>query len=139
MIDIQIECIASIESIHYFNQLCERALDLMDCKEKQSVAFALNEAIINAVEATHKKFGIHTAETVIVQMKISLDIVDIQVMDKAGGMSEEQIEIVMNKEFEDIGFADRGRGIIFMRKLMDQVYFERKDKDVFIVRLMKAL
>ncbi|WP_017756250.1 ATP-binding protein [Calidifontibacillus oryziterrae] len=138
MINIQVECKANVESINYFNQLCERALELINWKEIRSVAFALNEAIINAVEATQKKYGMSTVETVIVHMQITSNVVDIQVIDKAGGMSDEQIKLLEKREFRDVGFSERGRGILFMKKLMDQVHFQKQENGVFIVQLKKT-
>ena len=119
LVDLTIEYIAkSLEAI-------------MDAQ----VAFAVREAVINAMCAAEKMAP--TRESAIdIVVCCNEEYWEIQIADEGPGISETVLERLTTMDCADLLWSESGRGLLYIKEYMDEYYSEKnvEGKHVFTMR-----
>lgn len=85
-------------------------------QEAELLAFVLREAVLNALEAV--------AEEAMIQIRLSADEdgVEICVIDQGGGFERQWQDKLAETSMEDCLLEERGRGLLFISRLVDEVW-----------------
>ncbi len=140
MIKVQIDCPAAVEMVEYLDQICEWTLSRINQVEHKKIVLAVHEAIINSVEAMKRRYGERYYEKQIsMKIKVMSESIEIKVIDSAGGLPLEIQDKWKSKALEDLVWEEDGRGLLFMRHLMDEVWQDQDEDGRFITGLRKRV
>lgn len=121
---------ANYESIYALDEFCKEALIKINFKEWKKICFAVHEAIINSVEATMKNCEKPEEKTIKLRIFASNNEAEVHIIDQAGGIPDDEIEKLEEKNLEDVILGDNGRGILLIKELVDKVWQEKEDGNV---------
>lgn len=139
MIHVQVECPASVEMVEFLDQICEWTLSRYNQLESRKIALAVHEAIINSVEAMKRRYGDQENHLIAVKIQIQMEEIEVKIIDTAGGLPSEAQERLKNQDFDDIIWEEDGRGLLFMRHLVDEVWHGIDDDGRFVMGLRKRV
>ena len=90
----------------------------------------LHEMIINAIE-----HGNNLDEQKLVQVEVSIceHSICIIIQDEGEGFNCQQ-QLDIDKELEDLVFADEGRGLLIVEKIYDEVKFNQLGNQVYLIK-----
>ena len=93
-----------------------------------AVHLALEEAFINAVKHGNRN---DSTKKVKIDYLVSLDKIEITMMDEGGGFAPEDVP---DPRYGENLYKTEGRGLLLMRSYMDVVEFNEQGNRVFMVR-----
>ncbi|WP_153724279.1 ATP-binding protein [Heliorestis convoluta] len=126
MIEINICCSATTENLPYLTHMVEQTLLQEIVEEHREIAFAIHEALINAVEAVRRD---HTYNVgfLTLHLKITEQEVYVSVTNSGSAYSRYEAEYMLNQDMLQVLHQDCGRGFLFMQALMDEICIENLD------------
>ncbi|MGD8188918.1 ATP-binding protein [Brevibacillus ginsengisoli] len=140
MIHVQIDCPASIEMVEYLDQICEWTISRYNKLESRKVVLAVHEAIINSVEAMKRRYGEQNTESNIsLKIRLQMEEIEVKIIDSAGGLSAEAKERLQNQDFDDLIWEEDGRGLLFIKHLVDEVWQDQDEDGRFVMGLRKRV
>ncbi|MFF5994562.1 ATP-binding protein [Lysinibacillus sp. KU-BSD001] len=126
------------QAIQFVDQKITTFADMYGIPIKRELCFVVHELVINAVEAMQqvqftnvKKIEIHVTK--------DEDLVQVTVTDESGGIPKDKCERILATNFEDVDFSDRGRGFLFIKNMVDEVWFEHLSDNRFLVGIKKKI
>lgn len=126
------------QAIAFIDQVMENYTDLYNLPYKQELRFVVHELVINAVEAmgkintpVQKEIQIHVAQ--------SNEEIKITVTDEAKGIDQKDWDKVLQFDLDKLDYADRGRGLFFVKNMVDHIWFENISKTKFLVGISKKI
>lgn len=126
------------QAIAFIDQVMENYTDLYNLPYKRELRFVVHELVINAVEAmgkintpVQKEIQIHVAQ--------SNEEIKITVTDEAKGIDEKDWDKVLQFDLDKLDYADRGRGLFFVKNMVDHIWFENISKTKFLVGISKKI
>ena len=78
-----------------------------------------------------KEIQIHVAQ--------SNEEIKITVTDEAKGIDEKDWDKVLQFDLDKLDYADRGRGLFFVKNMVDHIWFENISKTKFLVGISKKI
>ena len=126
------------QAIAFIDQVMENYTDLYNLPYKRELRFVVHELVINAIEAmgkintpVQKEIQIHVAQ--------SNKEIKITVTDEAKGIDEKDWDKVLQFDLDKLDYADRGRGLFFVKNMVDHIWFENISKTKFLVGISKKI
>jgi len=126
------------QAIAFIDQVMENYTDLYNLPYKRELRFVVDELVINAVEAmgkintpVQKEIQIHVAQ--------SNEEIKITVTDEAKGIDQKDWDKVLQFDLDKLDYADRGRGLFFVKNMVDHIWFENISKTKFLVGISKKI
>jgi serine/threonine-protein kinase RsbW len=127
MYEITVQCPAKMEAIEFCDMLMEHISHFFTIQEREAFVLSVHEAIINSIEAMRKLYGESHARTFSLFMRITEKDITILVSDCADGLPAHEIEKLQTKHLEDLLLAESGRGLLLIKELMDDIWFEQRE------------
>ncbi|WP_176560080.1 ATP-binding protein [Brevibacillus dissolubilis] len=137
MIRVQIDCPAQHEYLELMEGTYQSTLEKVCFAGRHALYVAVHEALINAIEATQQTYGEETRETVSLQMTASPAEVVIHIIDSAGGIPQDVLDRQYCTTLEDRLWEENGRGLLIMKQMADELWFEKTDDGRQLVGLRK--
>lgn len=126
------------QAIAFIDQVMENYTDLYNLPYKRELRFVVHELVINAIEAmgkintpVQKEIQIHVAQ--------SNEEIKITVTDEAKGIDQKDWDKVLQFDLDKLDYADRGRGLFFVKNMVDHIWFENISKTKFLVGISKKI
>lgn len=139
MITVQITTPCTEAWLDYLNNLCSSTLSCGTGEDQREICFAVNEILINSIEATKNKTKDQEGNYFLtLSIQIVETSVEIVISDQAEGKPAEIETELNNKTFEDVLWQERGRGLLFVQNLVDELWFDKKGVD-FITGIRKEI
>lgn len=124
------------QAIAFIDQIMENYTDLYNLPYKREIRFVVHELVINAVEAMGK-INIPTQKEIQIHVTQSNDEIKITVTDEAKGIDEKDWDKVLQFDLDKLDYADRGRGLFFVKNMVDHIWFENISETKFLVGISK--
>lgn len=127
-----------IQAIAFIDQVMENYTDFYNLPYKRELRFVVHELVINAVEAMGK---INTPAQKEIQIHVtqSNEEIKITVTDEAKGIDEKDWDKVLQFDLDKLDYADRGRGLFFVKNMVDHIWFENISETKFLVGISKKI
>lgn len=124
------------QSIFLMDQMVENFTRLHDLRCAREINFVVHELIINAAEATE-----NAGLTQHIQLSIVMATTEIivTIIDCAGGIPEDQLAALTSDRDPVENFCERGRGFLFIRQMVDELWFEQLSSSQFLVGIRKIV
>lgn len=136
--EFTLNLIPNQQSIYFVDQTMASYTDLYDLPSRKELCFVTHELVINAVEAMQNAQNNDT-EKIEVHVLQTRKQVQITVTDHAGGLPEEDWQKVLKYNLEELTFSDRGRGLFFIKNMVDEMWFEYISETKFLVGVSKNI
>lgn len=124
------------QAIFFIDQLMESYTKTYHPELMQECCFVTHELIINAVEAMNQA---NQTEDISITIYCTNTELQITVTDCAGGIPKEQWDAVLTEDLSIDDFSDRGRGLFFIKHMVDHIWFEQPTPSQFLVGITKVL
>ncbi|WP_342442806.1 ATP-binding protein [Lysinibacillus sp. FSL K6-0075] len=126
------------QAIAFIDQVMENYTELYNLPYKRELRFVVHELVINAVEAMGK---IDTPSQKEIQILVtqSYEEIKITVTDEAKGIAENDWDKVLQFDLDELDYSDRGRGLFFVKNMVDHIWFENISETKFLVGISKKI
>lgn len=124
--------------IHFVDETMAIYTTLYNLPSKKELCFVAHELIINAVEAMELAGKKETEEIQIHVLKDD-EQVKIMVIDNAGGIPEENWKSALQFDLEELTQSERGRGLFFVKNMVDDIWFQYISDTQFLVGVSKKI
>ena len=105
---------------------------------KSDLSFVVHELVIHAVEAMQQMEFTEVKEIIVHVIK-EADVLKVTVTDEAMGIPEEKWSCILEANFEELDYSDRGRGFLFIKHMVDELWFENLSNNRFLVGVKKTM
>ena len=126
------------QAICFVDETMASYTNLFNLPSKRELCFVVHELVINAVEAMTVA-QLHKAAKIQVHVSQDDELVKITVIDQAKGIPEKDWEKVLQFNLEDSTYSDRGRGLFFVKNMVDEIWFENVSDTKFLVGVSKKI
>lgn len=126
------------QAIAFIDQVMENYTELYNLPYKRELRFVVHELVINAVEAMGK-INTPAQKKIQIQVTQSNEEIKITVTDEAKGIDEKDWDKVLQFDLDKIDYADRGRGLFFVKNMVDHIWFENISETKFLVGISKKI
>ena len=126
------------QSIQFVDQTITIFAEIYEIPNKRELCFVVHELVINAVEAMQQMKFIEVKE-IIVHVTKDADFLQVTVTDEAKGIPEENLSSILGANFEELDYSDRGRGFLFIKHMVDEIWFENLSNNRFLVGVKKIM
>ena len=126
------------QAIHFVDQTMSNYTTLYNIPSKRELCFVVHELVINAIEAM-KQANLTNGEEIQLHVTQTEEAVTVTVVDQAEGIPEKDWKKYLKFNFDELHFADRGRGLTFVRNMVDDIWFENVSETKFLVGVLKKL
>ncbi|MBP3950747.1 ATP-binding protein [Bacillus suaedae] len=125
-------------ALEHIGDVIEHSLLKFTDTSDRKLNFVIQELIVNAYEATVKKYEDAALNYHIdIKVEINNDFISASITDRGTGISEQQYRSFTKKTLEDALHQERGRGLLMVKELVDQLSFYQEDHDLFTVSIEK--
>ena len=125
-------------SIHFVDQTITTFTETYEIPNKKEICFVVHELVINAVEAM-QQIQFTEAKEIVVHVTKDADVLQVTVTDEAKGIPEENLSSILGANFEELDYSDRGRGFLFIKQMVDEIWFENLSNNRFLVGVKKKI
>lgn len=135
--ELSIQVLPNEENIHYIDRIVEKCTTIYNYPNKKEICFVAHELVINAVEAMQ----LANKQNVHIEFKASFTKgnIIISVIDYAGGISTEKLNGILEPSMNDLMSSERGRGLYFVKNMVDSIKFKQFTEKKFLVKVYKKL
>lgn len=125
-------------AIFFVDETMKNYTNIFNLPSKKELCFIVHELVINAVEAMEFSSKSDTGK---IQVTVSQDsdLVKVTVVDHGKGIPKDSWEDALKFDLDEIGFSDRGRGLFFVKNMVDEVWFENVSESKFLVGVSKRI
>lgn len=136
--DFTLNLVSNQQAIYFVDETMTSYTNLYNLPSKRELCFVVHELVINAIEATNHANLNKVAK---IQVHVSQDdeAVKVTVIDQAEGIPEKDWDKFLQFNLEEITFSDRGRGLLFVKNMVDDIWFENVSDTKFLVGISKKL
>ncbi|MEC1301851.1 ATP-binding protein [Lysinibacillus capsici] len=126
------------QAIAFIDQVMENYTEIYNLPYKRELRFVVHELVINAVEAMGK-INTPAQKKIQIQVTQSNEEIKITVTDEAKGIDEKYWDKVLQFDLDKFDYADRGRGLFFVKNMVDHIWFENISETKFLVGISKKI
>lgn len=126
------------QSIQFVDQTITIFADIYEIPNKRELIFVVHELVINAVEAM-QQIQFTEVKEIEVHVKKEEDVLKVTVTDAAMGIPEEKWDCMLDANFDQLDYSDRGRGFLFIKHMVDEIWFENLPNNRFLVGVKKIM
>ena len=136
--DFTLNLFPNRQAIHFVDQTMTNFTDIYNIPSKRELCFVVHELVINAIEAMHQADLTNRAK---IQVHVSQDeeAIKVTVIDQAEGIPEKDWRSILKFDCEELNYSDRGRGLLFVKNMVDDIWFENVSETKFLVGVLKKL
>ncbi|MFF2176754.1 ATP-binding protein [Lysinibacillus sp. NPDC058147] len=138
MMEFMLNVNPDTQAIAYVDQVIENFTNVYNLPFKKEIRFVVHELVINAVEAV-KKNDPYSEKAIQVQVSHSNEEVKITVTDEAKGIAEKDWNKALQFDLNELDYSDRGRGLFFIKNMVDHIWFENISETKFLVGISKKI
>lgn len=123
-------------AIDFADKICLETFEFFQLESADEIFFATHEAIINAVEIMKKTTQCKEKDYINLGIRISINEVEIIIEDFGPGIPFETWDELKTKSFDDALLDESGRGLLFIKEFMDEVfaYLDKDDKHTLVLK-----
>lgn len=135
--ELSIKLLPNQQSIHLIDEVMNTLTNSYNLPNKKEICFVVHELIINSVEAMEelKKNEVEIE----FQAHLRNGIIEISVIDYARGIEEDQLATMFEINTKHLTSSDRGRGLFFVKNMVDDISFYQFKENKFLVKVTKKL
>lgn len=126
------------QAIYFVDETMASYTNLYNLPCKRELCFVVHELVINAIEAMSLA-NLKEVATIQVHVSQNDELVKVTVMDQAKGIPEKDWGKFLEFNLEDASFSDRGRGLFFVKNMVDDIWFENISDNKFLVGVSKKI
>ncbi|MFE3575150.1 ATP-binding protein [Lysinibacillus sp. NPDC059133] len=126
------------QAIAYVDQVMENYTNIYNLPFKREIRFVVHELVINAVEAM-EKLEPYSKKVMQVHVSHSHEEIKITVTDEAKGIAEKDWDKALQFDLNELDYSDRGRGLFFVKNMVDHIWFENISATKFLVGISKKI
>ena len=126
------------QAIAYVDQVIENYTNVYNLPFKRELRFVVHELVINAVEAV-KKNDPYSEKAIQVHLSHSNEEIKITFIDEAKGIAEKDWDKALQFDLNELDYSDRGRGLFFIKNMVDHIWFENISETKFLVGISKKI
>lgn len=126
------------QAIAYVDQIMENYTNVYNLPFKRELRFVVHELVINAVAAS-EKIEPYSKKAIQVHVSCSNEEIKITVTDEAKGIAENDWDKVLQFDLNEPDYSDRGRGLFFIKNMVDHIWFENISETKFLVGISKKI
>lgn len=130
---------ANMQAVHFIDKTMENYTTLYNVPFSRELRFVLHELVINAVEATEKSLHPLSHNTIQVKVTHNYEEIKLTVIDEAQGITENNLEKALQFDLNEHNYTDRGRGLFFVKQMVDSIWFKHISKTKFLVGVSKKI
>lgn len=136
--DFTLNLVPNQHAIYFVDETMTSYTNLYNLPSKKELCFVVHELVINAIEAMNHANLNKVAK---IQVRVSQDdkAVKVTVIDQAKGIPEKDWDKVLQFNLEEITFSERGRGLFFVKNMVDDIWFENVSDTKFLVGISKKI
>ena len=114
----------------------EAALETLEIQDRQRLAFAAREALINAVKVMEEQA---VGDNLEMEITVSADEdwIAVQVVDTGPGLPQDWQHNLTGRRSDESVVQQSGRGLMFIRRFVDELQSEMDDKGRHILTMRK--
>jgi len=126
------------QAIAFVDQVMENYSNVYNLPYKKELRFVVHELVINAVEAMGKIDACSEKE-IQIHVYQSNEEIKVTVTDEAKGIAENDWDKILQYDLNELDYSDRGRGLFFVKNMVDDIWFEHISKTKFLVGISKRI
>ncbi|MFJ7734986.1 ATP-binding protein [Lysinibacillus sp. NPDC097287] len=126
------------QAISFVDETMVSYTNLYDLPSKRELCFVVHELVINAIEAM-KNTKLNAESKIQVHVSQDVEAVKVTVIDQAEGIPEKDWDKLLQFNLDDPTFSDRGRGLFFVKSMVDEIWFENVSDNKFLVGVSKKI
>jgi len=126
------------QAIAFVDQVMENYSNVYNLPYKKELRFVVHELVINAVEAMGKIDACSEKE-IQIHVYQSNEEIKVTVTDEAKGIAENDWDKVLQYDLNELDYSDRGRGLFFVKNMVDDIWFEHISETKFLVGISKKI
>ena len=126
----------NMQAINFVDQVMENYMTVYNLPYQRELRFVVHELVINAVEAMEKK-NTDSQEKIQVHVIQKDDEIRVTVIDDAKGIAVSDWQKVFEFDLHNLTSSDRGRGLLFIKNMVDSIWFENISETKFLVGISK--
>ncbi|MET4558967.1 ATP-binding protein [Lysinibacillus parviboronicapiens] len=126
----------NMQAINFVDQVMENYMTVYNLPYQKELRFVVHELVINAVEAMEKK-NTDSQEKIQVHVIQKDDEIRVTVIDDAKGIAVSDWQKVFEFDLHNLTSSDRGRGLLFIKNMVDSIWFENISETKFLVGISK--
>lgn len=134
--ELSIKLLPNQQSIHLIDEVMKTYTTMYNLPNKREICFVAHELVINSVEAMKQSQKNDEIEFQVTH--IGEEIV-ITVTDYAGGIPEDKLKTLFEFKIEELITSDRGRGLFFVKNMVDKISFYQSSEMKFLVKVSKKI
>ena len=127
---------ANMQAVRFIDKVMENYTTIYNVPFSRELRFVLHELVINAIEAMKNIDSPHS-NTIQVQISQNDEEIKLTVIDEAQGISENALKRALQFDFNEKNYSDRGRGLFFVKQMVDSIWFKHISKTKFLVGVSK--
>ncbi len=128
----------NMQAINFVDQVMENYMTVYNLPYQKELRFVVHELVINAVEAMEKK-NTDSQEKIQVHVIQKDDEIRVTVIDDAKGIAVSDWQKVFEFDLHNLTSSDRGRGLLFIKNMVDSIWFENISETKFLVGISKKI
>lgn len=130
---------ANLEAVHFIDTVMENYTNIYTIPFSREMRFVLHELVINAIEAMEKIDIAPPHNTIQIQVTHNDEEIKLTVIDEAQGITEDDLEKTLQFDLNEHNYTDRGRGLFFVKQMVDSIWFKHISKTKFLVGVSKKI
>lgn len=138
MMEFTLNLYPNQKGILFADQIMSAFMRLYNLPYNRELCFVLHELIINAVEAM-KLAEKSKTEKIQIHVEKEMEEIQMTVIDTAGGIPQESWKAILLYNNIESTFSERGRGLFFVKNMVDQIWFDNLSETRFLVGVSKKL
>lgn len=136
--DFTLNLVPNQQAIYFVDETMASYTNLYNLPCKRELCFVVHELVINAIEAMSHA-NLNEVATIQVQVSQDDELVIVTVTDQAKGIPEKDWEKLLQFDLVDPTYSDRGRGLFFVKNMVDDIWFENVSDTNFLVGISKKI
>ncbi|MFJ7952405.1 ATP-binding protein [Lysinibacillus sp. NPDC096418] len=136
--DFTLNLVPNQQAIYFVDATMASYTNLFNIPNKKELCFVVHELVINAIEAM-KNTPLNEGAKIQVHVSQNDDVVKVTVIDQAEGIPIEEWDKVLQFNLDSLTFSDRGRGLFFVKSMVDEIWFENISDTKFLVGISKKI
>ncbi len=130
---------ANRQAVHFIDKVMEIYTTHYNLPFGRELRFVLHELVINAVEATEKIGTTPLLNTIEVHVTHGDEEIMLTVTDEANGITKHDLMKALQFDFNQYNYTDRGRGLFFVKNMVDHIWFKHISNTKFLVGVSKKI
>ncbi|MEK5333632.1 MULTISPECIES: ATP-binding protein [unclassified Lysinibacillus] len=132
---------ANRQAVHFIDNVMENYTNIYSIPFSKELRFVLHELVINAIEAMEKIDTPSSYGKIQIQVLQNDEEITLTVIDEAQGITENDLKKALQFDPNEhyYNYTDRGRGLFFVKNMVDSIWFKHISRTKFLVGVSKKI